>query len=166
MPDYLGFFLDAPRSVIEFETLEISHPAFSQIYYVVRNRRTGLRARLETGVEVDFVYVPMRIRAISQRADLDFGLSVEFGDLGTIIPDEIDRVRDADALDVRPTVNYRTYRSDNLSTPMFGPLRLEVRSIPRSRDGASFEAGAPSLNLTRTGEVYSTTRFPMLRGYL
>lgn len=166
MPDYVGFFLNAGRSVIEFETLEISHLSFSQTFYLVRNRPGGLEAKLETGEEVEFVYLPLRIRPMAERGTLDFGISVDFGDLGDIIPDEIDRVIADDAMQVRPVLRYRTYRSDDLSGPMYGPIRLEIPSISRKREGATFDAVAPFLNLSKTGEIYSTTRFTPLRGFL
>ena len=67
---------------------------------------------------------------------------------------------------VRPIVKYRTYRSDDLTQPIFGPVTLEIATLAMTREGASFDARAPSLNVNRTGEVYSLTRFPMLRALL
>ncbi|MPS30033.1 MAG: DUF1833 domain-containing protein [Alcaligenaceae bacterium] len=165
MPDYVGFFLDSSRAVIEIPTLEISHPAFSQVFYLVRRPR-ALVARLETGEEVTFTALGMRLRRGAARADLAYSLGVDLGDLGEIIPAEVDRARAADQMGVRPVVVYRSYRSDDLSAPMFGPIRLELAQISRTREGSSFDASAPQLNLNRTGEVYSPDRFPMLRGFL
>jgi hypothetical protein len=66
----------------------------------------------------------------------------------------------------RPRLIYRTYRSDDLSRPMYGPIELELASIDMTREGAAFEAKAPSLNLARTGETFSLDRFKSLRGCL
>jgi hypothetical protein len=66
----------------------------------------------------------------------------------------------------KPTVTYRTYRSDDLSAPMFGPVVMEIQAIAMTRQGSSFEAKAPSLNVSRTGETYTIDRFPGLRGFL
>lgn len=103
---------------------------------------------------------------MASRADLDYGIGVDLGDLGELIPDEIDLARAAGTLGIKPTVISRVYRSDDLTSPMFGPVRLEAKDISMTRLGATFEAGAPSLNLTRTGERQTTDRFVMLRGLI
>lgn len=163
---YVEFFFTSRRNVQEFETVEISHPSFSAVRRVVRNAPNGLAVTLENGEPAYFEYYPLEIRQLAERGDLDYGLGIDVGDLGEMIPDEIDRVIDADALGVSPVVIYRTYRSDDLTAPMFGPVHLEVAEIPRTREGATLEAMAPSLNLAKTGEIYDLDRFPMLRGFL
>lgn len=165
MSDPVSFFLNARKSVTQYETLELSHPSFSRDFYLVR-ARANLTATLETGEVVVFERIPMRIRRLASRADLDYGIGVDLGDLGELIPDEIDRARAAGTLGIKPTVISRVYRSDDLTSPMFGPIRLEAKDISMTRVGASFEAGAPSLNLTRTGERQTTDRFVMLRGLI
>lgn len=165
-PDYVSFFFDSPSSVPPLDTLEISHPAFSRVYRLVRNAPFGLDAKLEDGTDVHFEYCPLRIRDSGERSTLDYGLSVDLGDLGEIIPDELERARAADQMRIRPTVKYRVYRGDKLDKPMLGPIRLEAPQISRTREGASFDAVAPSLNLNRTGEFYTVDRFPMLLAFL
>ena len=165
--EYVKFFFASRMSVKEFETLVISHPSFSRSYAILRDGpEEGLDAKIENGTTVHFEYYPLRIRQLAERGDLDYGLGIDLGDLGELIPAEIDRVVAAGTLDIKPSVVYRTYRSDNLNAPMFGPVELECASIARNGDGASIEAMAPSLNLNKTGEIYSLDRFPMLRGFL
>jgi hypothetical protein len=165
MSDPVEFFFGSRKSVVERETLEISHPDFSDRFLFVQGNR-DLTATLETGEVVTFQRMPMRIRKMASRGDLDYGIGVDLGDLGDRLPDEIDRVRVAGTLRIRPIVIYRAYRSDDLASPMIGPLRLEAQAIARTREGASFDAGAPYLNLSKTGELYTLDRFPMLRGFL
>lgn len=165
MSDYVGFFLNGKRSTIQYETLQIVHPSFSKVYYLVRAGR-DLTATLETGQVITFQRIPMRIRRLTSRADLDYGIGVDLGDLGELIPDEIDRARADGTLGIKPTVISRVYRSDDLSSPMFGPLTLEAKNISLTRQGSTFEASAPSLNLTKTGERQTTDRFSTLRGLL
>jgi hypothetical protein len=88
------------------------------------------------------------------------------GDLGEIVPVEMDNIRAEDTFDELPVVVYRTYRSDDLSTPLYGPIELEVKNFAFDRTGCTFEAKAPSLNVSRTGETYTLPRFPMLRGLM
>ena len=166
MSRHSEFFLAAPARVVQLELLEISHPAFSQVYRVVRNAVAGVTVTLEDSTQATFTYYPLRIQVLGTKDDLDVGIRIQLGDLGELLPDEIDRVAAADAFDVKPTVKYRVYRSDDLTAPLVGPLVLEIASVPFSREGAAFEARAPRLSIGRTGEIYRLDRFPMLRGFV
>lgn len=167
MPDYTAFFLASPSSVVQLETLEISHPDFTKVHRVVRNATRGLSATLtEGGPLTAFDYYPLRISRSVTSDSLEQGLRVDLGDLGTVWPLELDAVAAGDSFGTRPEVIYRTYRSDDLSSPLYGPIELEAASLSFNRQGVSFEAQAPRLNTFRTGETYDFTRFPMLRGFL
>lgn len=166
MPDYAEFFLNSKSSVVQLELLEISHPNFTQTYRIVRNSVEGLTVVLETGETAFFSYYPLQIEIGSTRDNMDQMININLGDLGEILPKEFDEIRNANGFGVKPTVKYRTYRSDDLTEPMLGPVFLEVESFAFNSEGASFEAKAPSLNVVRTGELYKFDRFPMLRGFL
>lgn len=166
MPDYAEFFLNSKSSVVQLELLEISHPDFTQTYYVVRNNTEGVTVTLEDLTEQAFDYYPLKVTPAGSREDLDFGVRVDLGDLGEVLPVELDAVASASGYGTKPTVKYRLYRSDDLTAPMLGPYTLEVTAFSFTREGASFEAKAPSLNVNRTGELYRVDRFPMLRGFL
>lgn len=166
MSRYSEFFLNSKASVVALELLEISHPSFSQVYRRVRNAIHGVTVTLEDATVATFDYYPLKITSMGARTDLESGFRIDVGDLGEVLPLELDLVAQADTFDVKPTVIYRSYRSDDLTQPLFGPLRLEIATFSFTREGASFEAKAPSLNNNRTGETYDLTRFPMLRGFL
>ncbi len=163
--DYVSFFFDSPSSVPELETLEISHPSFSKTYWLVRNSTFGLGAKLESGAPVYYDYCPMSLRPLADRGTLDYGIATVLGNYDEI-SDEIERARAAGTLGTRPTIRYRSYRGDKLGKPMLGPVTLQAQAITTSHEGASFDAVAPSLNVTKTGEPYSVDRFPMLLGFL
>jgi len=116
--------------------------------------------------EADFQYYPLKISGIGTRENLDFGIRIDLGDLGELLPDQLDKIFSDATFDTLPTVKYWTYRSDDLTTPLYGPLVLEVKNVNFTRLGATLDAKAPSLNVNRTGERYKTSRFPMLRGFL
>ena len=162
----LAYFLGAPRDVIILDCIEISHSSFTQIYRRVRNNTDGVTVRIETGDHILFPYYPMRITELSDQADLDTGLRIDFGDLGEILPKEVDAVTAADNMLEKPRIIYRGYRSDDLETPLIGPLILEARTFSFAREGASFEATAPYVNLNKTGETFNLTRFFTLRGFV
>lgn len=162
----LSYFLNSYRDVVNLDLFEISHPAFTQVYRRVRNHRDGVTVTLETGEVAVFDWYPLQIVEMSDQADLDNGLQIAFGDLGEVLPRELDAVTAADAMDVKPLVIYRTYRSDDLSAPLIGPIRLEATNFSFSKEGATFEATAPYVNRNRTGETYNLAKYPMLRGFL
>jgi hypothetical protein len=137
------------------------------VYRRVRNHRDGIDVVLEGGgAPVHFAWYPMLIEELSDRADLDTGLRISFGDLGEVLPKELDAVTKADLMSIKPIIIYRMYRSDDLTAPLIGPITLEATTFSFTREGASFEAAAPYLNRARTGETYNLTRFPMLRAFL
>lgn len=166
MSDYTEFFLKSRASIVQLDCLEISHPNFTQIYYCVRNATDGITVIHEDDLEVTYQYVPMRASLSGPREDLDQILNVVLGDLGEIVPREIDAVRQASAMGIKPTVIYRAYASNVLDTVLYGPLVLEIKTFNFSREGATFDAKAPSLNVSKTGEAYGIPRFPMLRGLI
>lgn len=166
MSAYSEYFLNSQSGVVQLETIAITHSAFSQTYYLVRNAVNGMTAHLETGIAHDFVYYPLQIQSAGVRDDLDQMITIQLGDLGDTLPMELDRVANANKFYEKPQLKYRVYRSDDLTTPLFGPIILEVQDLSFTKEGCAFTAKAPSLNINRTGSVYALDRFPMLLGFL
>ncbi len=163
---YAEYFLNSESSVIQLELLEISHPSFTQTFYLARNAVNGVTVTLETAASQFFRYCPMKISPLGQSDNLDQAIKVQLGDLGEELPPELDALAVANDYLTKPVVKYRAYRSDDLTVPLVGPWNLEISSFTFKDEGASFEAKAPSLNINRTGELYKIERFPMLRGFL
>lgn len=167
------FFLGSSPAIRQFDCLEITHPNFSQTYRLVRNARFKLPLN-KFGVEVthegpagpfEYEYTPMKIKPVGSGSDMSQSLAVVLGDVGQIIAKEVGIVTEANGMNTRPVLKFRTYRSDDLTQPMFGPLVLELSRVTRTEEGASFEAHAPLINHSRTGVLYTITQFPMLRGF-
>lgn len=166
MSAFSEFYLNSKSSVAYLETIEISHSNFTQTHYVVRNNQYGMDAIIEDGTVRTFVYYPLKITATSQQDDLDQVFKIELGDLGELIPQELDRINEASNYSEKPVVKYRCYRSDNLDSVLYGPIVLELKTFVFTKEGCAFEARAPSLNVSKTGQIYTFERFPMLRGLL
>lgn len=160
------FFLASTHAAVQLETIEISHPDMLTTWRLCRNNRENLTVTLENSTNAIFEYSPMKISQSGTRDDLDYGLRIAFGDLGEIIPDQLDAIEAADGMQVLPTVKYRVYDSTDLTEPLLGPFNLQAKQIIFNGTGATIEAVAPRLNLSRTGELYRVDRFPMLRGLL
>lgn len=168
MPSLEEFYFSSPSNVVKLELFDFTHPNFTKPYYLVRNNAGGVTVTLEDGVTARaYEYFPIGVQRSGSQDDLDFGVQLDVGDVGDVLPQEIDAVFAAPGGRlIRPQVTYRVYRSDDLSAPMFGPVVLEVAQVPFSAQGASIIARAPRLNSNRTGEYYDMTRFPGLRGFV
>lgn len=166
MSAYQTFFLNTASSVIQYELIDITHPQLSVPYYIVRNNSSGLTVTLEDSTVRTYIYHPLQITPTGAEDDLEQKLKVQLGDLGLIIPNEIDNIAAGQGFATKPQLVYRTYRSDDLSAPMYGPVYFEINSLSFTKAGATFEARAPRLNLNQTGEIYRYDRFPMLRAFL
>lgn len=166
MPTLEEFFLNSPSRVIRYETVEISHPSFSQVYRIVRNARFGINAKIETGSTVAFVYYPLQIETTGSNGTLDQSFRFSIGDLGSLVHGELENVIADDTFDIKPQVVYRAYRSDDLDHILYGPIKLELTSIPVNHDGFTFEAKPWQANQNTTGENYTLGSFPGLRGFL
>jgi hypothetical protein len=165
MSQYSSFYLNSRSSVVKLDLITISHPSFTKVYNVVRNSIMGITVTLETAVVQAFEYYPLAITPTSSENDLDQVLKVTLGDLGQLLPKELDAVRTDGTFIIKPTLLYREYRSDSLGAPINGPVRFQIDNITFNDDGATFQASAPRLNMTGTGERYTYDRFPMLRGF-
>lgn len=161
MSDYSEFFLSGRSDVMQYEMLVISHPSFSKSYYLTRNGPDGVSAGGNT-----WVYCPMEITPSGARSDLDFAVNILLGDVGVIAQAEIERVRDADGNLEYPSVEYMTFASNQLATPLNGPLSLTVTSFSLTRIGAAFECIPQIINRNRAGMFYTAANFPSLRGFL
>lgn len=320
MSNYSSFFLNSSANIVQLELLEIQHPDFSKVYRIVRNAIAGVTVTLEDTTSQTFDYYPVRITPTGASSDLDQSLEIMFGDLGTILPLELDRIIRATKVTVnqgacigvfvdgtgqivappflvgnggyffvpynavslqvgmndgggysdnsgawtiflnagggsamtptnrpwtvsgglnaaypfnstgsttpvaravtagsilkititgtqglgsgatqydglgtpstgvagitapapgqwiaseakpgsytKPIILYRTYRSDDLTSPLAGPLAFQVNNISFNKEGAIFACSAPRLNVTQTGELYTLDRFTMLNGFI
>jgi hypothetical protein len=160
------FFFDSFSSVVELDLLEISHSSFSQTFYLVRNAVDGVTVTHENASVIDYTYCPMQLSLSGPREDLDHILNVVLGDVSEYLAPELDAIRNDGTTAEMPVVKYRTYRSDDLSAPMYGPIDLQIKRLGSIPEGFLFEAKAPSLNVNKTGEKYTISRFPALTGLL
>lgn len=162
----IDFFLNSNSDVIQYETLEISHPNFSKVYRLNRNGPNQLTVTLETAAVVTFDRYPLIISNSGSFDNLDNSLKIELGDLGEIVPLELDLVKINNGFLTKPTLTYRVYRSDDLSSPLYGPIVFEITAFNQTASGSNFEAKPPALNITKTGAIYSIDNFPGLGAFV
>jgi hypothetical protein len=160
------FYLNGRSGVVGLELLQVSHPAFTQTFYVVRNAARGVTVTLEDSTTKTFDYLPMQLTRSGTQANLDQSFKVSFGDLGQMLPQQLDAVRSGGTFQIKPVVLYRVYKSTDLTTPLIGPLRYVLNNIAFNKTGSSLDVSAPYLSVNRTGESYDMNRFPMLKALI
>lgn len=163
--EYAKFFLNRKVDVYQLECIELSHPSFLNTYRVVRNDDRGVYVQhKEGGGQVFYEYLPMSIQRSGMLGDLDQTLTVSVSGLGDILPDELERVLEGQFADVKPTVNYRLYSSDNLNSPIHYLLGLQLAGVSMNNKAVTFKAESPRLNISKTGDIFSLDRFSGLKG--
>lgn len=164
-PELADLLINRPRGVASLEVMEISHPSFTQTYYLLKNyvRNGEIDIKLETGATVTARYVPSKIQWASSKTNMDQVFNITIQDLNDIIQAEESRVALSD--DSPVVCRLRAYRSDDLTKPGDGPIDLEVTNIDYDKRGCTFTASPPNANETGTGERYTVERFPTLRGF-
>ena len=85
--DYDFYLVGNPQSV-RLQLIEITHPAFSQVYRFVRNHALGVTV-IQDGAQVFYQYMPIQLQKSKASSDLDQSINITIGDVSEIIPDEI-----------------------------------------------------------------------------
>lgn len=160
------YWLVGRHDEVRLECIEITHPSFTKNYRFVRNHADGVRVKHENGTYYDYEYLPLTIAASKSSDDLQQGFTIGIGDVGDIMPKEIQRLRNGSYPNVRPIVNYRVYLTSDLTQPMTSVLGLEVTDNQRQKSGAVFSCKAKETNKTSTGVKYTLDKFPTLRTFL
>lgn len=115
MTELADFFFTAPPAAVRFQLLEISHPSFSTTYRIVRNSPGGVYVNHEDEAFPTFYqYLPLKLEEIGSENNLDQSLNITVGDLGELIPTEIELANAANTMGTKPTLVYREYRSDDV----------------------------------------------------
>lgn len=166
MSIYTEFFLNSRSDVVLLDTIEISHTQLSQTYRFVRNSLSDITVTLEdTLTQAIFTYLPMRLTQGEVRGAVEQSLTVELGDVGEILPNELDNIISNNAMQEKPIVTYRAYASNHLTAPLI-VNRLFGHHLSFNKEGAVFEAKTSLINHNRTGIQYILAVFPMLKGFL
>ena len=106
-----------PVGEYSIDTLEISHPLFSKVYYLTPEP-LGITATLEAAQVVDFMGVNIGIDRNSTKSDLDQNFSFTLPDLTNELDDELDRIPLDNTDNI--IVKYRVYINTDLSGPAQG----------------------------------------------
>jgi hypothetical protein len=159
----IRFILNSyPNGSYIIQTVEISHPDFSQVYYLTDESEI-VTATIESGLEVDFLPTNFEASLSSAKNDLDQNFAFSISDVDNKLDDELSRI----PLDNTENIVfiYRAYSSDDLSGAGYGAFKLQVFDVAQKVGSFTVTAGAKQLNWSKTGKIYDYDSFPMLRAF-
>ncbi len=107
------FFFTSHPAAVQLQTIEITHPNFTTAFRFVRNDPRGILAYNE-GLDgpYPYAYLPMEIKTLGTTNSLDQSMEITLGDLGQIIPAQLQILSDGNGFQTKPVLVYREYRSD------------------------------------------------------
>lgn len=158
------FLASAPQTKYMIEVVSIAHSALTKTYHLWKEPTDGAVVDESSNTLImQSTNINIALAGSPDNLDQKFTISIDTTDPENVLRKELDRI----ALNTTEKIilTYRAYLSDDLTEPQ-AVQRLQVESITYTRGVAALSAVAPKLNVTRTGELYTFSRFPMLRGFL
>jgi len=151
-----------PKDLYIIQTLEISHPDFSQTYFLT-DETVEVVAFDENGIEKTYTPTNFEVTLSSIKNDLDQNFEITIADLDNVLDDELERIPLNNNENI--TFVYRAYNSDDFSGVGYGPFKLEVFDVSQGVGAFTVRVGAKQLNWQKTGKIYDYDVFPMLRAF-
>lgn len=165
-PEQERYHLIGNPNDVMLECIEISHPAFSQVYRYVRNHTKGVTVTHEDGVVAHYDYAPLGVKHGKSNEKLAQTLTVSVADLGIIIPKEVDRLYASEHELEHPTLTGRRYLLSNLNEPYETKRNLKIKENTPQAEGAVFSATQRTLNDKPSGRVFNLDKWKALAGFL
>lgn len=159
-------FTSAPVEKDVFEVISLTAPFFTRVYHLQHTFTEGIEVELETGEVIVAEYAPMDIGQASSEGNMNWNRTIIIEQVNDIIASELAN-RDPE-LDQKVIVEFRgyvMYRDGSVSALKTPVIRNQVIEVDRDEVGSSISTSAKPISKTQTGEVATTTRVPMLRGF-
>lgn len=159
--DLIKVYASAPGGRRYIETLEFSHPLFSQAHFLAADY-TVWNFLLEDGSPQQFEAVPFTVKLPDSTTSGNQSLQFAVGNVGRLLADELE----AAIMNPRTPIKcvYRVYLDIPNTAPQNDPvLSLSVTSVNVTDQTVSAEAThVDVLNRRFPFEVYTTSMFPGL----
>lgn len=107
------YFFKAPPAAVRLQLLEISHPNIDTFRVVRNNIKGPINVKHEDDEVVEYEHYPLRIEEIGSDNSLDQEIRITLGDLGQILPTQLDLISEANNMNTKPVLKYREYLSNS-----------------------------------------------------
>lgn len=158
-------YANAPVAKQTFEVITIKASWFE--YHLQNTFTEDVEIELETGEVVTAQYAPMEIGQASSNADMVYERTLAIQQVNDIIANEIaNRDPESDELPVIESRGYVVYRDGSISQLKTQVISTDVSRTTRNNKGVNVTSTTTPVNEQATGERATTTRVPMLKGFL
>ncbi len=160
-------YVNAPVVKDTFEVITLKAGWFSQDYHLQHAFTEDIEVELETGEVVTAQYAPMEIGQSSSNADMVFERTIIIQQVNDIIASETaSRDPESDEIPVMESRGYVIYRDGTISQLKTSVISTQISKTSRNEIGTSISSSTTPVNIQATGETATTTRVPMLKGFL
>lgn len=159
-PELARIYASAPYDEGAYETLHVTHPFFSQEYFIT-NEQGGFWANLETGENVEFGYTPFEIKLPNSGSNGFQDLLISLSNVSRRFIDELENASEMPRVPV--SFVYRAYAAGNLTQP--GAILPAMQSTEVTIDETTVSTQATIVDLVNRAfpyQLYTTVLFPML----
>ena len=159
-------FANAPVAKSTFEVITVKASWFDS-YHLQNVFTEGIDVVLETGETVTAEYAPMEIGQANSNADMVYERTIVIQQVNDIIASEIsNRDPESDELPYIESRGYIAYRDGSVSQIKTPVISTEISRTSRNSKGVNISSSTTPVNEQATGERATTTRAPMLKGFL
>lgn len=165
--ELMDIYINAPVEKSPLEVISLYASWFSKKYYLQNVITDDIEVVLETGETVVAEYSPMKISSTGNNSDMEYNKTVTFAAVNDIIAEELSR-RDYNTTE-RPVLEsrmYIMYRDGSVSSLRSPVHTTKVNGVSRNTDGSVFNTSRKPVTLQQTGELVTTERVPMIKGFL
>ena len=163
-------YANAPIVMDTFEVITITATWFTQDYHLQHAFTEGVDVELVSGgAVVTAEYAPMRIDQANSNADMTYERTIVIQQVNDIIATEIalrDPLANIGDLPVLQSRSYVMYRDGSNARIASTVISTQITKTSRNEQGTSITSSTKPVNAQATGEVATTTRVPMLEGFL
>ena len=154
-------YASAPKGVVIYETLQVSHPNVSPDFYLVNQREDISLPLVEGGDPILFKASGFQFQLPPTGENGTQDLRISIDNVDRQITDFVAQVVGSNS---PVQITYRPYLSSDLTKPQLDPpLELNLRDIKITNLNVSGRASyADILNMPFPNEYYTRTRFPSL----
>ncbi len=163
-----AIYANAPVEQSTLEVISFSASWFTQKYYLQSQFTKDIQVVIEDDSTVDVLYAPMSVDQSSSNADLNHerNLVIQMvNDLIAFENDNYDPEIHGNETPIFQSRGYICYRDGTISDLQYGPISLPVRKIKSASQGAIMSISTKPSNESATGQLATTTKIPMLRGF-
>lgn len=166
LDEYKKFTASMPEAQREFRTVELFHPDFNILRFVLDFKNINLTlestAPRNPSTSVTFNAISGELNEPGENGQIEQVLSFNLGAIGNEVNNKLEQITESGSL-IPIELIYRKYYSGDLSEPVL-VLNMSVSDVSfKSYEAVTLAGEDSNFAIKRAGELYLIERFPGLR---